>query len=66
MARKNEKSQYAAYSFQERLKRAQWRDVIERCETLLWHLVVASGGVGINEPIIVSSSTIDTLYYNYT
>ena len=31
MARKNEKSQYAAYSFQERLNRTQWRDVIKRC-----------------------------------
>ncbi len=46
---KKSESQYAAYSFREQLNRAQWRDVIERCQVQHSTLVVralaaASGG----------------------
>ena len=59
---KKRKSRYGAYSFRERLNRAQWRDVIERCRVQRSTLAVralaaASGGSAERpcgyEPIIV-------------
>ena len=49
MALKKQKSQYAAYSFRERLTCAQWRGVIERCRVqrsslAVRALAVAFGG----------------------